>query len=167
MINVINLARWEWFKLRHRWMPWVLLVILVLFFLIGVWGSWFAYQNLQSTGGQVPLPAQGGRPQMVACNELQEDASVLPQGTGPEILAGLRAQCQQRAAQRQSQLAAMYDDFTLPGSIVNTLGTVQTFGLMLLAILTASVIGIEYGLGTLRTALVRGTPLWPETKRRC
>ncbi|MPZ24478.1 MAG: ABC transporter permease subunit [Dehalococcoidia bacterium] len=51
----------------------------------------------------------------------------------------------------------MYDDFTLPGSIVNTLSTVQTFGLMLLAILTASVVGIEYGLGTLRTALVRGT----------
>ena len=27
--HVLLLTRWEWYKLRHRWMPWVILVILV------------------------------------------------------------------------------------------------------------------------------------------
>src|SRR5439155_16336435 len=38
---------------------------------------------------------------------------------------------------------------------------VQLFALMLLAVLTASVVGIEYGLGTLRITLVRGTGRGP------
>ena len=29
MSSVMRLARWEWFKLRRRWMPWILLLILV------------------------------------------------------------------------------------------------------------------------------------------
>ena len=43
--NVLNLARWEWFKLRRRWMPWILLAVAVVFVQIGVWVAYAAYHN--------------------------------------------------------------------------------------------------------------------------
>src|SRR5207253_7704009 len=67
---VANLARWEWFKLRRRWMLWILLVFAILFGQLAVWGSFFSYQNLQSTGGELTVPAslqsQQGRPPRAA-----------------------------------------------------------------------------------------------------
>ena len=30
IVEVLSLVRWEWFKLRRRWMPWILLAILAL-----------------------------------------------------------------------------------------------------------------------------------------
>jgi ABC-type transport system involved in multi-copper enzyme maturation permease subunit len=45
---------------------------------------------------------------------------------------------------------------------VNTaLGIVQTLALILVAILTASAIGIDYGAGTLRSVLTQGVGRWP------
>src|SRR5439155_1378746 len=38
---------------------------------------------------------------------------------------------------------------------------VQTLALILIAILTASAIGIDYGAGTLRSALTQGIGRWP------
>ena len=29
IVHVLRLTRWEWFKLRKRWRPWVLLAIAV------------------------------------------------------------------------------------------------------------------------------------------
>ena len=29
IVHVLRLTRWEWFKLRKRWMPWILLAIAV------------------------------------------------------------------------------------------------------------------------------------------
>lgn len=52
---------------------------------------------------------------------------------------------------------SLYDQFTLPGSISNAAGTAQSIGMVLLTVLAASVIGSEYGLGTLRLVLARGT----------
>src|SRR5207237_9601634 len=54
-----------------------------------------------------------------------------------------------------------YENVTLPGSIPLALGTLQTLGLILIAVLTASAIGIDYGAGTLRSVLVQGTGRWP------
>lgn len=35
--DLLRLTRWEWFKLRRRWMPWVLVVIAVLISQLGLW----------------------------------------------------------------------------------------------------------------------------------
>ena len=45
--NIANLSLWEWFKLRRRWMLWVLLVFAILFAQLAVWGQFFSYRNLQ------------------------------------------------------------------------------------------------------------------------
>ena len=173
MINIANLLRWEWFKLQRRWIPWILLALLLLFSQISVWGSFFSYSSLERTGGEIPLPVEAGRegpfgprpegriPTVSVNDLLAGDFSHLPADMTPEVIAGLVAQAQQQVAQQQAQLQRLYDDFAMPGSIPNALRTAQTFGLILLAILTASLIGTEYGLGTLRSVLVRGTGRWP------
>jgi ABC-type transport system involved in multi-copper enzyme maturation permease subunit len=102
--EIVNVARWEWFKLRFRWMPWILLAFLLLLSQISVWGSFFSFRAFHL-----------------------EDA---------------------RAG------------FTLPSSISGALWNSQPFALILLAILTASTFGMEYGMGTLRMVLTRGTGRW-------
>jgi ABC-2 type transport system permease protein len=165
--NIGNLAIWEWFKLRRRWMIWILLIFALLFAQLAVWGAFFSYRSVQETGGELTVPAalqqQGGRiPRTVRCNDLLSgDAARQPADLDVQVLAGLTAQCRQQAAALPARLARGYSNFTLPGSIPNALTTVQTLGLILMAILTASAIGIDYGAGTLRSVLTQGTGRWP------
>jgi len=162
MIPAINVARWEWFKLRRRWMPWILLAVLLLFSQLGVWSSFFFYRNLESMGGSIQLPGQERqRAVTVSCNALLGgDVSGLPTGTSPEVIQGMQAQCQQLQQRQQADLERLYGEFTLPGSIRSALIPGQMVGLILMAILTASVIGAEYGLGTLRQIMAKGTSRW-------
>lgn len=160
----LNLVRWEWFKLQRRWMPWILLSILLLFSQLSVWGGFFAYTTLQTSGVSVALPAggdtpgRGGQFQAVSCNELLADPeAAVPPGTPPAVVASLEAQCRQQSGRQQEQLQQQYSGFTLPGSLSTALGMAHGIGLVLLAVLTASVVGSDYGLGTLRPILALGT----------
>jgi len=161
-----NLARWEWFKLRRRWMLWILLAFAILFAQLAVWGQYFSYQNLKSTGGELTVPAsvqqqQAARPRTVACNDLLSgDPARMPQDLDAQVVAGLVAQCRQVTTTLPVRLERGYLAFTLPGSFQTGLGIVQGLMLILLAILTASAIGIDYGAGTLRTVLTQGTGRW-------
>jgi ABC-type transport system involved in multi-copper enzyme maturation permease subunit len=169
MAKVANLARWEWFKLQRRRMLWVLLAFGLLFGQIAVWGSFYAYQNLRGTGGEVTIPAsvleqdgQQGRPRTAACNDLlSDDPARQPADLAPQVIEGLRTTCSQQAAQLPERLGSAYRDMTPPGSIPTAIGILQTLGLILIAILTASAIGIDYGTGTLRSALTQGIGRWP------
>ncbi len=164
--TIANLAGWELFKLRRRWMLWVLLVFAILFAQLAVWGQYFSYQNLVTTGGELTVPAslqqqQGRVPRTVACNDLLSgDAARLPADLDAQVVAGLAAQCRQQAATMPARLERSYQAFTLPGSLRTALGIVQTLALILVAILTASAIGIDYGAGTLRSVLTQGTGRW-------
>ncbi len=51
----LKLIRWEWFKLRRRWMPWILLGILILFSQLFIWGSFFSYRSQVQSGGEFYL----------------------------------------------------------------------------------------------------------------
>lgn len=165
--RVGDLAIWEWFKLRRRWMLWILLAFAILFAQLAVWGSFFSYQNLQSSGGEITVPAtlqsqQGRAPRTLACNDLLSgDPARQPTDLDAQVLDGMRAQCRQQLATQPQRLQRAHDNLTLPGSIPLALGTLQTLGLILIAVLTASAIGIDYGAGTLRSVLVQGTGRWP------
>ena len=55
MIQVLRLTRWDLFKLRKRWMPWILLGIVVVITQLILWGNYAAYhsdtiQSLVSSG---------------------------------------------------------------------------------------------------------------------
>jgi ABC-2 type transport system permease protein len=165
--NIGNLSAWEWFKLRRRWMLWILLVFAILFAQLAVWGQFFSYRNLQATGGELTVPAslqqqQGRVPRTVACNDLLSgDAAKQPADLDAQVVAGLAAQCRQQQATLPARLVRSYQGFTLPGSVSTALGIVQTLALILIAILTASAIGIDYGAGTLRSVLTQGVGRWP------
>jgi len=134
--NVANLTRWEWFKLRRRWMLWILLVFAILFAQLAVWGQFFSYQNLQTTGGELTVPAslqqqQGRAPRTVACNDLLSgNPARQPADLDAQVVAGLAAQCRQQAATLPARLARAYQGFSLPGSISTALGIVQTLALI-------------------------------------
>src|SRR5690606_4787894 len=70
VMSVLRLARWEWFKLRRRWMPWILLALALLFSQLSIWGSMIQYRGIES-GGAVFVGAPGGSngpPQTVECS---------------------------------------------------------------------------------------------------
>jgi ABC-type transport system involved in multi-copper enzyme maturation permease subunit len=162
--TIANLAGWELYKLRGRWMLWILLAFAILFAQLALWGQFFSYQSLRDNGGQITVPAvqQQGAPRTVACNDLlSTDPARQPAGIEAQVAAGLAAQCRQQAAVLPARLATSYQGFTLPGSIPGALGIVQTLALILIAILAASAIGIDYGSGTLRSVLSKGTGRWP------
>src|SRR5438034_6525806 len=165
--HIANLGLWEWFKLRRRWMMWILLVFAILFAQLAVWGSFFSYQNLQTTGGELTVPAslqqqQGRAPRTVACNDLLSgNPARQPADLDAQVVAGLAAQCRQQAATLPARLARAYQGFSLPGSVSTALGIVQTLALILIATLTASAIAIDYGAGTLRSVLTQGVGRWP------
>jgi ABC-type transport system involved in multi-copper enzyme maturation permease subunit len=148
-------------------MLWILLVFAILFAQLAVWGQFFSYRNLQSTGGELTVPAslqqqQGRAPRTVACNDLLSgDPARQPADLDAQVVAGLAAQCRQQASTLPARLARAYQAFTLPGSVNTALGIVQTLALILVAILTASAIGIDYGAGTLRSVLTQGVGRWP------
>jgi ABC-type transport system involved in multi-copper enzyme maturation permease subunit len=163
--GVLKLTRWEWFKLQRRRIPWIMLGILLLFTQLAVWGPFIAYNALLDSGGQVFMPVaadgalrgrvgRGGRGiQSIACNALGSDpTAVVPSATSDEVVANLLAQCRRQATRLQEQ----YAGFTPTASISTALGVASTIGLVLLGILTATTIGSDYGLGTLRPILVRG-----------
>ena len=277
--HVANLTRWEWYKLRRRWMPWILLAVIVAFSQLPLWGSFFDYRSQVLSSGEMrvrvegpdghavfvhvscedliagrvpPLPPgsdmsaieraregcensalrqavtcpdllagrlegvpEGADPDIVArarqdceifailesaeCSELLAGREPeLPDGTDPRILDGKRSSCQVDAVMEAVDCGAMLEgaalelppgtdqsvyrqvwfrcmdvegtnvdplvlslaSFTLPDSLTWPFAVSQVFGLLLLAILTASTLGTDYSWGTLRTVLIKGTGRW-------
>ena len=154
MPHVANLIRWEWFKMQRRWMPWVLLAIMVLFSQLVLWVSFATYTGAESATGPTLRDfgdgPGGGQQTTIDCT--QSDA--------PGAAVELREICAQWRMDYAEELQDMRNNFTLPGALVNALTLAQGVGLLMVAILTASAIGTDYGWGTLRSALARGTGRW-------
>jgi ABC-type transport system involved in multi-copper enzyme maturation permease subunit len=148
--GVFNLARWEWFKLQRRLMLWILLAILLGFTQMGVWGTYVGYAHMVATGGQVYIPpeANQARGRMMTCKELQAN---------PAATTAQQSQCQRQAA----MLTIQHKIFSPKGGTTMALAVVGTLGLILFGVLTASAVGAEYGIGTLRPILSRGTGRLP------
>ena len=108
--QVLSLTRREWYKLRRRWMPWILLLIVAALPQMSLWGS------VSGTFGSETEQAVRG-----------VDSTRL----------------------------------LFPNSVVGGLLVAQVYGIVLIMILTASLIGTEYGWGALRTVLTQGTGRWP------
>jgi len=162
MNQVLNVGRWEWFKLVRRWLIWLLLFLLVAFSLATIWGNLYAYRQLKATGVEVRfgIGEQGGR---VGCNDLL--AGRLPaklQSAQPTVVQSLITQCNDATTRQrlQQRLQDMYQHFTAPGSLVYMLQQAQALVVLLATILAASLIGAEYGLGTLRPVLASGAGRW-------
>ena len=164
MPELVSLVRWEWFKLRYRWMPWILLAILVLVTQLFIWGAFLAFRETQDTRDRVyGVTSDDGTTVEYDCDDVLSgntpDGARVP-SADEDIGRRMLEDCRQWKENQQEQLGELYSLITPPGSAGFAVGAGQTIGLILVAILTASVIGTEHGWGTVRPVLVRGVRRW-------
>ena len=170
---VLRLIRWEWFKLRKRWMPWILLIVALAVVQATLWGFYASYGNVgnEYADGYGVRDANGDYSVItITCADILDgtaDAKV-------EMVTGeMREDARKRIEQRRERgncpdiVEEIAEDrerhrefFVLPGGLANALGVAHYIGVLLVMILGASTVGAEYGWGTLRTALTRGTGRW-------
>ena len=171
--EVLGLVRWEWFKLRRRWMPWILLAILGLITQLAIWGTIFAFNDTKNTTDNtyIVTSTRDAQPVEIGCadllrrrgpdlsSEFRKDPNI-SQARAEEMAQRAMEQCQGWKANQQSQLGELFSLITAPGSVVFALALGQSLGLILVAILTSSMIGTEHSWGTVRPLLVRGVRRW-------
>ena len=168
--QVLKLTRWEWYKLRRRRMPWILLAIAIVMPQIAFWSSYATYQGggilRQSSFGTTTETHNGQTVEIdVTCQDLVtgtlpseiENLSQDQRSQFLENLAAFEAESCQELLEAQRRIL---DWLVLPNSIVLSLGFAHSLGAILIVILASSTIGIEYGLGTLRTTLAKGVGRW-------
>ena len=171
--QILRLTKWELFKLRRRWLPWLLLSALVVLNQLTLWGIYATYINKtyffspvdQYVVVSLPADADGVESAIrVSCDDIED-------GKIESILAGVpdefREQAhreveshRERCSEIRDQIAARRQLFLnsciLPGSLGNGLKSGQDFIPILIIILATAVLGKEYSLGTFRPALTSG-----------
>ena len=172
--DILRMTRWELFKLRKRWMPWVLLAIAAAISQLFLWGFFIAYQNDDITTGYAisySVENEGEEREYIefSCDDVLDDRKLdsqlvrLPEdhrADARSFAESSRDECI-RLQEDQDQLSDWSREiFVLPASLANGLGFTQSIAVFLLMILAVSSMGVEYGWGTLRTALTRGTGRW-------
>ena len=174
--QVLRLTSWELFKLRKRWMPWILLAIAVVMTQLALWGDYSAYRNVGryediwgvtfSEENSVSITVD------ITCVDVVEGNVDTKLALIPEPapfpwssrVSALEAVEEARASghceevlERHAQERKRYrEGLVLPSSLSNGLGVANFYGTLLIMILGALAMGVEYGYGTLRTALTRG-----------
>ncbi len=176
IIPVLRLTRWEWFKLRKRWMPWILLAIPVVIAQATLWGMYYSYNDRPSIEEQTtfyfrgPLGADGNPTVIpVSCIDIWEDtADTKVEQSGEayreDALRTVEFLREEDCPDQIKEEARFRDNtrqtFVLPNSLSNGLAVAHSIGAVLIMILGASAMGIEYGWGTLRAVLTRGVSRW-------
>ena len=139
--HIANLVRWEWFKTRRRWMPWILLILPLLFTQLTLWGTYFAYRapisintGMSSSGVFMVEGDSGPTRQQVTvdlnCDDVFEGR--VPSGTPPQLgVEDFVLQCQQAREQEMGRRRDMLDRILLPGSVTNALALTSGFGVIL------------------------------------
>ena len=171
IVQVLRLTRWELFKVRKRWMPWILLAVAIVVVQATLWGFYAAYGSVDDPEIIVyhgPLDEDGWSSRTAfSCDDV-DDAMIesamerVPEEELESVLAEIEEQREwcpggpAGAAERQRHREV----FVLPGSLASGLGVAHYIGVFLVMILGASALGSEYGWGTLRTALTGGTRRW-------
>ena len=154
-------------------MPWILLAVVVVVMQMAQWFTYAAYHNesLQEF-------TSGGTQSFSIAEEVNGEAVRIEATCTSLANDGFPPEIEELSAERQTaflgELAewqanncgdtilrdSLREAFTIPHSIAGATTGMVGFAPILLIILAASHIGSEYGWGTLRPALTRGTGRW-------
>ena len=170
-VHVLRLTRWEWFKLRRRWMPWILLVPVVVIPQIWLWREYFAYHAVDAYGEPTfYVSVSDDDVVSFSCAEIDDGTAAAKLATVPEryrqraadSLVQIREReiCEKKLAEDLKFRVWRSQVFVLPVSLANGLATAHFVGMILIVMLATSLMGSEYGLGTLRNSLTRGVGRW-------
>ena len=168
--RVLRLTRWEFFKVRRRWMLWILLGIVVVITQFAIWGSYAAYhseaiRSLISSGSfsSTTRTDDGIVSIHLTCADVEE-------GRVAEKLEALPEDVQERMRENVQEFVescggtTLREDlrqiFSMPNSITIGLVAAQSVLPILIMVLAASLYGGEHGWGTLRNALTMGVGRW-------
>ena len=170
--SMLRLTRWELFKFRKRWIPWILLGLVVIITQLSLWGVYFSYGNVDEADFRVyhGPPDAGG---LLAVTEFScvdiDDAKVasamarVPEEDRERVLTEIerrREYCPEHIEEVTRERQRLRQFFVLPGSLSTGLAVASTFGIIFSIILAGSTMGVEYGWGTLRSALTKGIGRW-------
>ncbi len=172
--EVLRLTRWELFKFRRRWVPWVLLAITAAISQLFLWGFFIAYQNDVITtdfGTSMSVNQEDGSYEIFefTCAEILDDGEMqsfvagVPEDQRKNALRFVesgRETCVEIEEDQDQLRDWSREIFVLPASLSNGLGFIQNIAVFAITILAVASMGVEYGWGTLRTALTRGTGRW-------
>ena len=168
--HLLTLIEGEWFKLRRRWLPWILLAVMVLVSQAFLWGFYAVYHMTEGEGTNTFLSdyqyTGGTATIQVTCSDLldgrlrerihplSKEERLIVEG---EISEWGPKECSDYASEPEK-----FFMFVLPTSIVGNIYLVFLTGLpfILIMILSASLLGSEYGWGTLRIVISRGLGRW-------
>ena len=176
--DVLRLTGWEWFKLRRRWIPWILVAIAVLISQLGLWVGYAIHHSqdlrqffeAQSSTELTTEDVEGNPISIeVSCSDL----------SGGDIPPDVGAQIERLSEREQELFLRQLDEFraetcdgaddplensrrsfVMPDSITDGINGAFLIGAILVMILAASATGAEYGWGTLRAVLTRGVGRW-------
>ncbi len=178
MQHTLRLTKWEWFKVRRLRMPWILLVIAVLVSQLGIWVNYLAFNNddvnMLMGGGFVSYSVSWEEPTpgslTITCSDFVNDRmpsglDQLPEDRRAEFLKEMDAWRADGVCDGFADREQLRRGFTLPNSITQSIAIISSFrpiaiGPILIMILAASIVGSEYGYGTLRTVLAGGIGRW-------
>ena len=173
--QVLLLTKWEWYKIRRLRMPWILLAIAVLVSQLGIWVDYAAYHNdtVQEvlSGGSTTVGTTyelDGRAVSleVSCEDIVNDRmppeiDQLPEEQRRDFLEKVEEVFGGGTCDNYMAADEFRKGFTLPDSITGSITRFASLGPiaigpLLIMILAASLLGAEYGWGTLRTVLAGG-----------
>lgn len=148
LLHMWRLTRWTLLAAWRRVMSKVLLGILLGLFMLILGFVVLGYAIAQSA------PVQGQVCAPVATTPVQSGNG---QSGGPQPVECQPLPPEQQQAIRDQQAAAVRATLTFPQSVLLAGGYATFMGLIVLSILAGAVIGGEYGFGTIRLILSRGT----------
>ncbi len=140
---MLRLIGVEFFKLKRRWLPYILLIVLLASVGLAIMGAYFSYQSWEDhpdtqiiNGPDITIIAPGpGGP-----GEEPDITIIAPGGGIPTTM-----------------IEMWKEQLVLPTSMEGVFRSIQGLGTFLVIILAASVVGTEYRWGTLRQILAKGT----------
>ena len=154
-------------------MPWILLAVAVVFVQIGVWVAYAAYHNETlkefASGGSSYLGATievDGEPVSVevSCVDMVEgrmppEIDRLPENERQAFLEDME-RFRDESCGTTTARESFREGFVLPSAATEAIRSALAIAPILMMILAGSIVGTEYGLGTLRTVLTKGTGRW-------
>ena len=169
--HILRLSVWEWHKLRRRWLPWVLLAIVVILMQAAVWGAYVVHRSepFSPAHGIQLSDTEGENEETVfeaewRCKDVR--GGRIPLGV-EELAEGHREGALASVEEFRKSCEGYEEvrDFTrhavlFPNSILLGFTLLQGIMFILVSILAAAALGGEYGWGTLRTVLTKGTGRW-------
>jgi ABC-type transport system involved in multi-copper enzyme maturation permease subunit len=115
----------EFFKLKRRWLPYILLIVLLLSVVLAIMGAYFSYQSWEDHSSDTQI-IDG------------PDITIIAPGGGIPT----------------AMIEMWKEQLVLPTSMEGVFRSIQGLGTFLVIILAASVVGTEYRWGTLRQMLI-------------